>query len=261
MVSGKSFDHVVARDARSVVGRHGAGLSRLAAAVLLVVCAVATPARAQGCRVPEVYLKLSSSLPLTAKLVDRGNEPLRILVIGPKIGGPSLSERKRSRLIQALERRLPGVPVDLVDEGRGAVPAARGFEAMRDEVARVSPDLVLWQVGTLDALAGADPEVFGRIIENAAEWLRDRSIDLILIDPPFVPNVGHEPLYWRIVGKIGEVSDRSRINLLRRYAATQHLDNERRKVPGAMSDAGSPPVHHACMPDIVADAIYKAVTR
>lgn len=212
---------------------------------------------------PEVYLKLATDLPRTENRLDRGGEPLRILVLGPRIGGPSLSERKRNRLLSELERRLPGTSVEIVDEGRGAVPAARGFESMRDEVARVKPDLVLWQVGTLESLAASDTDALGRIIENAADWLKSRSIDLILIDPPFVPNVGHETLYWKVVGKIGEVSDRSRINLLRRYAATQHLDQERRKQPASQAAAVEtvPSPHQACLPELVAEAIQRAVAR
>lgn len=204
-----------------------------------------------------MYLKLPGDLPRTGRLVDRGT-PVRVMVVGPRIGGPALSEKKRNKLLQALERKLPGMDFDLVDEGRGAVPAARGFEEMRDEIAKIQPDLVLWQVGTPDALAYSDPEALGRTLVQAAQWLRAQSIDLILIDPPFVPNVGHEPLYARIVGKIQQVSTQSNINLLRRYAATQHLDNERRKQPPAVSDATPPP---SCLPDLVAEAIYKAVMR
>ncbi|MCZ8104397.1 MAG: hypothetical protein O9972_41685 [Burkholderiales bacterium] len=215
-------------------------------------------AHAQGCRVPEVYLKMPGDLSRTVRLADRGTA-VRIMVVGPRIGGPSFSEKKRNRLLQALEKKLPGMDFDLVDEGRGAVPAAKGFEAMREEFATIRPDLVLWQVGTPDALNHADPEALGRTLVQAAEWLRAQSIDLILIDPPFVPNVVHEPLYARIVGKIGEVSAQSNINLLRRYAATQHLDNERRKKPA--SDAVDAPPQQSCLPDLVAEAIYRAVMR
>ncbi|MHB2167858.1 hypothetical protein [Alsobacter sp. R-9] len=226
--------------------------------VLAGLVALAAPAAAApNCRVPEVYLKMPGELPRTVRLVDRGT-PLRILVVGPRIGGPSLSERKRSRLLHELERRLPGTDVELIDEGRGgAVPAARSFEAMREEIARVKPDLVLWQVGTPDALQHADPEALGRTLVQAAEWLRSHAIDLILIDPPFVPNVGHETLYARIVGKIEQVSAQSNINLLRRYAATQHLDQQRRRT--AQSDATEAP--QMCLPELVAEAITRAVTR
>ncbi len=194
-------------------------------------------------------------LPRTTRLADRGT-PVRIMVVGPRIGGPALSERKRSRLLQAFEKRLPGIDFDIVDEGRGALPAAQGFESMRDEIATVKPDLVLWQVGTSDALNHSDTEALGRTLVQAAEWLRAQSIDLIVVDPPFVPNVGHEKLYARIVGKIDQVSTDSNINLVRRYAATQHLDQERRKARG--SDA-APPVN--CLPDLVAEAVYRSVMR
>jgi hypothetical protein len=201
----------------------------------------------------DVYLRLPSGMARTERLVDR-NRPVRILIIGPSLDGPAFSARKRQRLTLALEKRLPGVPVEIIDDGRGNSLAANDFERIRTEVSRTGADLVVWQVGTPDALAAVDPDQFGTTLSNAAEWLKSQNVDLVLIDPPFVPNVDHEKLFWRIVGKIGEVSERKHLNLIRRYAATQQMAQQR------PSDPVTDPAP-TCTSELVADAITKAVTR
>jgi hypothetical protein len=233
------------------------------AGALLCVLAIALgahPAQAgvsAGCRIPDVFLNLPGDLSRTERLVDR-DRPVRIFVLGPAIGGPQLNEKRRTRLQLELERRLPGVAFDFVDGGQGAGFAWDDFSRIRQEVARAEPDLVLWQVGTSDALASVDPDRFGETLLQAADWLKGRGIDFVLIDPPFVPRVGHEDLYWRIVGKISEVSDKAGLNLFRRYAAMQYLSVEQQKLAAVPPDAAT---RRVCMSELVAEAIVKAVTR
>ncbi len=214
-------------------------------------------ATSKTCRVPDVYLTFQSDLQRTERLVD-GKRPVRILVLGPEIGAPLFSERKRSRLEQELSRRLPGVPVTIVDDGPASGTADTDFERIRAEVARTEPDLLIWQVGTSDALARSDPEDFGSVLNDAVKWLKERQIDLVLLDPPFVPNVDHEHIYWKIVGKIGEISDSEGVALFRRYAATQYLEVQQEKTGNPDAGSDQPRV---CMPELLAEAIVRSVTR
>jgi acyl-CoA thioesterase-1 len=229
---------------------------------ILIAAAVGMAPAAWGatsrtCRVPDVYLTLQSDLDRTESLVD-GKRPVRVLVLGPEIGAPLFSERKRSRLEQELSRRLPGVPFTIVDDGPATGTAELDFERIRSEASRTEPDLLIWQVGTSDALAHADPERFGAVLNDAVKWLKERRIDLVLLDPPFVPNVDHEHIYWKIVGKISEVSDSEGVALFRRYAATQYLEVQQQKSGGAQ---GSPDQQRICMPELLAEAIVRSVTR
>ncbi len=67
------------------------------------------------------------------------------------------------------------------------------FERIRAAVERTSPDLVVWQIGTGDALAGTSEASFADTLDQAGDWLRGRNIDLVLVDPPFLPDVGMKP--------------------------------------------------------------------
>ncbi|MCL8380614.1 SGNH/GDSL hydrolase family protein [Xanthobacter aminoxidans] len=220
-------------------------------AVWLLLCPLAAGATiSSACRVPDIFLAFDSDLVRTERLVDR-SAPVRILMIGPQPDRQALSDKKRSRLETELSNRLPNITFTIIDEGATQGLARDDFGRIRSAVERVAPDLIIWQVGTADALAATDPESFAHTLEQAADWLRGRNIDLVLIDPPFVPGVDHEHLYGRIVKQIDAVSDRERMNVVQQYGATSYLQ----------SSARSPAEGRACMAELVAEAIVKAVTR
>ncbi len=237
--------------------RAAAAAAGLLAAVLSFAPQPASAGVSAGCRIPDVYLNLPRGLDRTERLVDR-NRPVRIYALGPFLSDPSRIERRRSRLQQELEARLPWMRFEFSDDPFGSGLAGTDFERIRREVARAEPDLVIWQVGTQDALAATDPDTFEQTLRQAAGWLRKRNIDLVLIDPPFVPNVAHEKLYWRIVGKIGEVSQRAGLNLFQRYASSRHIALEQQKLSSPPANAEN---RRVCMAELVAEAIVKAVTR
>ncbi|WP_188518501.1 SGNH/GDSL hydrolase family protein [Alsobacter metallidurans] len=240
--------------------RAGLGAALAAAALAAALLLGGASARAEvspRCRVPDVYLSMAADLKRTERLIDRAT-PVRVMVLGPEIGGAAMPERRRARLHQELARRLPATNFEFVDDSAPSGLVEDDFNAIRSAAARVEPDLVIWQVGGADALASTDAEEFGKRLADAAKWMKERNIDLILVDPPFVPRVRHEQLYWRIVGKIREVTDRARLNLFQRYAAMQFLDFERQKLKEEPTDANS---RRVCMAELVAEAIAKAATR
>lgn len=198
---------------------------------------------------PDVYLTLPE-LERTEKLVDRKN-PVKVVVIGPALdggNGPPPLERE-------LERRLPGVNFSLIAERDVSGLAGEDFEDLRRIVDQYAPDLVVWQVGTADALAVSNVGAFEAVLDAASRWIEARGVDLILVDPPFVPHVKHERVYIPYVGVIGGMSEED-VPVLRRYAATQFwaIERERKKQP-----APRPGSH--CMAEILAEAIFRAVTR
>ncbi|MFI5015197.1 MAG: hypothetical protein ACHQAY_22915 [Hyphomicrobiales bacterium] len=200
---------------------------------------------------PDPYLRFPTDLKRTERLIDL-KRPIRILVVGPAIEGPEVIERRHSHLLQALMQRLPGVAFDLLDGWHGSRIAGEDFDLLRSEVAEMQPDLILWQVGTPDALASSDPGEVGGVLIRAARWARAHDVDFVFIDPPYLPHVRHEPLYGKMVGAIGAASDEARVDLFRRYAAMQYLDL-------AAMKSGGP--HPHCMSELLAEAIVRAVTR
>ncbi|SDR50516.1 hypothetical protein SAMN05444161_4862 [Rhizobiales bacterium GAS191] len=206
---------------------------------------------APACRVPDPYIHFGTNLQRTERLIDL-KRPIRILVVGPAIEGPEVIERRHSHLAQALVQRLPGVDFALLNGWHGSRVAEEDFDRLRSEVAETKPDLILWEVGTPDALAASDPEEFGDVLIRAARWVKAQDIDFVFIDPPYLPHVRHEPLYGKMVRTISAVSVEARVNLFRRYAAMEYLDRAPLK-----AGAGRP----HCMSELLAEAIVRAVTR
>src|SRR5690606_28661948 len=129
------------------------------------------------------------------------------------------------------------------------------FERIRALVAEKSPDLLIWQVGTRDAMANSDVEEFEDTLGQASDWIESRGADLILVDPPFVPHVRHERIYTPYIGEIGEMSRSDGVAVLRRYAALQYLDAEAARFRIAVDE------RPRCVPELMADAIVRAVGK
>lgn len=212
-----------------------------------------------------MFLTFDSDLKHTGRLVDR-SAPVRILLIGAQPDRPALSPQKRSRLEEELNRRLPDIVFTIIDDGPPPGLAREDFQRIRTAIEQWEPDLVIWQVGTGDALAATAPEDFAQTLEQAADYLKGRDIDLVLIDPPFVPQVPHERLFGRIVNQIDELSDQEKMNVVQQYAATNYLFTH--PLPPTAANGATPALtttpeqrRRLCMPELIAEAIVRAATR
>ncbi|MCP8937545.1 SGNH/GDSL hydrolase family protein [Alsobacter sp. SYSU M60028] len=240
---------------------HQEGARRVQAVCLILACALApaaSPARAgvpPNCQVPDKLLSLPADLPRVRAAI-RETRPVKIAVVGPGIAGPVLSERRRARLLRGLEARLPNISFEVLDEGRSAALVGDAFARIREDVVHESPDLLIWQVGTPDAVAGTEPAVFGETLARALDWLKGQPVDVIVMDPLYVAGVDHEKAYWDIVAAIGDVSGRSGVNLFPRYAITQALDG--RKAPDDPADPLA--AKRGCTPELLAEAISRTLT-
>jgi hypothetical protein len=189
------------------------------------------------------------ALERTEKLVDR-KDPVKIVVVGPALDGNEGS----APLERQLEKRLAGVNVLLTEERGVSGLAGEDFEDLRRIVDQYSPDLLVWQVGTADALAVSSVTAFEATLDAASRWLEERGVDVILVDPPFVPHVKHERIYRPYVGAIGDMSEEE-VPVLRRYAATQFWAIRREREPKQAAAGAN------CTAEILAEAIARAVDR
>ena len=73
-----------------------------------------------------------------------------------------------------LEKIFKGVQIDMVNRRySGEVPATTA-EQLKVEVALEHPDLVLWQLGTNDALARVPVDDFVETVKDMLQWLKER---------------------------------------------------------------------------------------
>ncbi len=107
---------------------------------------------------------------------------LRLLAIGGTsvAGLDADAMADQDRLQQQLGRLAPGLRIEVVNRGVSGELVADAAERLKNEVALNEPDLVLWQVGTADALARIPVSDFEAALTEAVRWLKFRRVDVIL---------------------------------------------------------------------------------
>jgi acyl-CoA thioesterase-1 len=217
------------------------------------------------CRVPGS--KLYTLAPLKAvKHALKENRPIQVLAIGSSstagIGASSPLASYPMRLEGELEKLFPGVEIEVVNRGLSGEVASGAADRMKNTIAEVEPDLVIWQVGTNDALARVDIETFAQSLDETIRWIASHKIDVVLVDPQYTASLAKDDYYARIVKVIQEVAEKDRVPLVQRFEAMRYLSTQR--VGGGylardqfhLNDLG-----YRCMAEHVARAVTVALLQ
>ncbi|MBS0245775.1 MAG: SGNH/GDSL hydrolase family protein [Proteobacteria bacterium] len=209
--------------------------------------AFATPARAQNAAAPPSPLSKSceggaaaigaeSPLPnLAADLAQR--KTLRILAMGAAPGRVATRRGGYTDLIEnILESALKGVDVVMINRGVSGELAAGAVVRMKNEVALETPDLVLWQVGTNDALAYVDPQDFAEIVTRQIVWLKAHKIDVVLVGLQFAPQMLRDDHYKKIRDTLREVAASENVMVIRFFEAMQIIEQAQSGAPLPVTD-------------------------
>jgi len=150
------------------------------------------PGSAEFCAVPDDLVYVDARLPHTATALAAGR-PLRVAVVGTASSmGRGVSRPERAypvRLREELERQLGGkVAVELTNLSRPRWQAEEMLAAFPTVVLPLHPDLVIWQAGTTDAIAGVTPEGFEQTLDSGVELLQQQGSDVILMDMQYNPH-------------------------------------------------------------------------
>lgn len=224
----------------------------LAAAVLVAGVAEAQPARGGGalwpgsegwrgaahperrgspeCKVPASVLYVLSPLPHAAASVRR-DKTLNILVLGSSMGGGAF-ERYPARLQAELHAAFKDIDLDVSHRILSGEVGSGVAELVEAATAEIQPDLVVLQIGTNDALARVDPAEVESALEQTLAWLKLHEIDAVLVEPQYAAALRGDERYAALVRAIGTIARRNGIPLVRRSAATEYLESEKRAEGG-----------------------------
>ncbi len=86
---------------------------------------------------------------------------------------------------KALEAAVPGLHANVTVIGRRGLTADEMLPLLQQEVRRAPYRLVLWQTGTVDAVAEDSPEDFYQTLVEGADTVAAAGADLVLIDPQY----------------------------------------------------------------------------
>lgn len=147
--------------------------------------------------------------------------PLDILAIGSSstegVGATSPSNAYPARLEDELEKKT-GADFDVKNAGVGGELAARTLERLKQALKSGWAKLVIWQVGTNDAMVGVDETRFRATVESGIAAVRAAGVPLVLIDPQFTLKSPDLARYERFVRIVHDVGAEDRVPVLGRYA-------------------------------------------
>lgn len=224
---------------RRVAGPFAAGIVKKAA-LAAAVCWVLTgslhaqdarlqpnaPPLSPPCDVPASDIAAPAVLPNVAAALQN-NERVRILAIGSSstLGSGATSRAKSypSQLEAILEHALKGADIAVINRGVSGEVAEITAERIKSEVALRKPDLVLWQLGTNDALARIPLPDFEETVRSAIRWLKENRIDVVLVGVQYTSRLARDPSYAAIRESLQKIAAEEKILYVRRYDAMRAI--------------------------------------
>jgi lysophospholipase L1-like esterase len=161
----------------------------------------------------------------------RATHTAKVLAIGSSstagVGASSPSRTYVARLETDLESALKGTDFDVIGHGLSGEVAQGAADRMKREVEEVKPDLVIWQVGTNDALGHVAIDPFKNCLKKTLAWLKEQKIDVILINPQYGDALIKDAYYEQVVTAIVDVAREAQVLLVDRFDAMRKLQRER----------------------------------
>lgn len=126
-----------------------------------------------------------------------------------------------------LEQTFKGLKVEIVHRGVSGELAKDAGARIKMEVALVDPDLVLWQLGTADALARLSIDDFEESVRNTLVWLKGHDVDVALIGLHYAKALTKDVHYQSIRKALKKVATEQGVMRVGRYEAMETLSRLR----------------------------------
>jgi lysophospholipase L1-like esterase len=214
----------------------------------------AAPAVAKECGEANATV---APLPNSA-LALQNRQQIKILAIGASSAAVLGQAREGTPplLEQILERSVKGLDVEIINRGFSGELAEAAGTRLKIEIALNHPDLVLWQVGTNDALARVTVEGFQLTVSNTVRWLKQHNIDVVLVGLHYIRRLAKDEHYQAIRASLNRVANAENVLNVTRYEAMEVLARTMRESGGPEpSDFGFTAAGYNCMAQYVARAI------
>ena len=219
----------------------GAAVAGLLTASLIVGAAFGegTPAPPAATPVPAPFspecqsgsteIVTESPLPNVAAALQN-RRTIRILAIGNSAG------RRNGGFTRQIERILKqvvkGADVVIINRGVSGELAANASLRIKNEVAISNPDLVIWQVGTDDALAFVPRDEFAETVQSTITWLKEHNVDVVLAGLQYVDRLSQDENYYRMRELLRDIAAKEHVMIIRRYEAMQFIAAAQEARPG-----------------------------
>jgi lysophospholipase L1-like esterase len=147
--------------------------------------------------------------------------PLRIVALGSSStagsGATAPDRTYPAQLEQLLRHRFPAARIEIVNRGRGGETVAANLARIDRDVLALQPDLVIWQVGTNDALRGIPLATIRAGLQEGITKLRATGADVVLLDPQPLNSKIQEAAVERVEALLVDVANATKTVLLPRH--------------------------------------------
>lgn len=185
--------------------------------------------------------------------------PLKVMAIGSSstvgIGASAPSRTYPNQLSAILLRNYKGLPLQVVNRGVSGELAATTAERLKMQVALERPTLVLWQVGTNDALARVPVEEFAETVRENVRWMKSHEIDVVLVGLQYTSKSVRDEHYHAIRNSLSELAEQEGVLLVRRYAAMEFLAKSKGAQVLTDDDLHLNDLGYRCMAEHIAHAL------
>src|SRR5262245_60705369 len=197
--------------------------------VVLLLAAAASPVSAVPaalrCTAPEAVTRFKVSLPNTTRAIRHG-AALVIVAIGSSstqgVGASDQAHTYPALLAEELRHRWPRLAVTVVNKGVGGETAEQMLARFTRDVLPYHPQLVIWQTGSNSVLQSRDVQAYEQTVREGIARLKAAHMDIILMDPQYVPRILGRPLHKTIVETISTVGNDLKVAVFRRFAVMRH---------------------------------------
>ena len=228
----------------------------------LVLSTGMVAAQEHRCEAPDAYVEPYYKA-AKAALSLRNNKSLDILIVSSAPSQTRMGDKLRSYpmfLESALKERLPNYEIRVAVHSEPRKSIKDILAALPQALEKNKPALVILQTGTVEAIAGVDPDKYERKLEQAIELIRKMGADTILINPQFSPrtsfvtNSGALNERIRRVAAYSDVSVFNRYDIMRNWSETDAFDFTALKADGSYESV------HRCLGRILADFVSRAAS-
>jgi acyl-CoA thioesterase I len=221
----------------------------------------AAVAGAASCATPPALSAIDAAFDRTATRIQTG-KPLTIVAMGSSstkgVGASTPESSYPSRLEQELKYRFPNIEIRVINHGVGGQDVPEELARIDRDIVAEHPDLVIWQVGTNAVLRRDDLSVDKEMIERGILAMKERGIDVLMMDLQYAPRVLARPTSAEMERLIVEITSHTHIGLFRRFEIMREWDRTQQLAPVAivgpdglhMTDAS-----YGCLANQLAEAL------
>jgi len=230
------------------------------AAVSAFIVTVAS-ARADEARCPGTASAFEPNGANLANLESGANRTLEILAIGSSstegIGASSPANAYPARLKDELTHD-DGIAADVRNAGVGGELAVKTLQRLKAALKTGWAELVIWQVGTNDALVGVDEALFRATVESGIAAARAAGVPLLLVDPQFTQKNPDEARFERFVEIVDEIGARDHVPVLSRFAMMKRRGTKDAQALLSKDGLHMNDLGYRCLAHAIAEAIEGA---